>query len=69
MVKTLTLNELAKIMRENGLSTSNERLAAEIEDKMYPFATCRRFKSGGRRMFRIYENELRAWLSEHDTAC
>lgn len=69
MVKTLTLNGLAKIMRENGLSTSNERLAAEIEDNMYPFATCRRLSPGGRRVFRIYENELRAWLSEHDTAC
>ena len=66
-IETMTLCELAVRMRQLGVPTSNERLAAGIEAGVYPFAICIRTPEGKHRIFEIYTKLFDKWVAERAT--
>ena len=66
-IETLTLNELAALMREMGLSVSNEALSAGIEQGLYPFAICVRMPGSNQRRFEIYKKLFVRWAADRST--
>lgn len=66
-IETMTLCELAVRMRQLGVPTSNERLAAGIEAGLYPFAICIRTPEGKHRIFEIYTKLFDQWVAERAT--
>ena len=66
-IETMTLCELAVRMRQLGVPTSNERLAAGIEAGLYPFAICIRTPEGKHRIFEIYTKLFYRWVAERAT--
>lgn len=64
-IETMTLNELAKSMRNLGLTVNNEALACAIESGLYPFAICYRSKeANSHRHFEIYRKLFNKWVAE-----
>ena len=66
-IETMTPCELAVRMRQLGLPTSNDRLAAGIEAGVYPFAICIRIPESKHRIFEIYTKLFDKWVAERAT--
>ncbi len=61
-VPTLTLHEAVIKLREAGIQTSEKKMGAGLEQKVYPFGVC--IIIDGNRNFEIYEKLLTAYLAE-----
>lgn len=59
----LTVFECVEMMRQNGISTSSQRLADEIEAGIVPFGKVLRKGRTGRRTFTIYRVDFLDWLN------
>ena len=66
-IETMTLCELAVRMRQLGVPTSNERLAAGIEAGLYPFAICIRTSDEKPATSEIYTKLFYQWVAERAT--
>lgn len=59
---TMTCREAYYAMREAGIRSSPERIAAGIESGYYPFGTVVNVGETGRRTIEIYSVDFYAWL-------
>ena len=64
MVKTMTIDEAAKYLRENGFKISKETLSDGIQAEKLPFGVC--IETGRSRVFMIFKRLVDKWLEERE---
>ena len=64
MVKTMTIDETAKYLRENGVKISKETLADGIQPEKLPFGVC--IETGRGRVLMIFMRLVDRWLEERE---
>lgn len=64
MIKTLTLHQASKYLRDRGLSLCSDTLADGLEQGVYPFGVC--IRTGRSRVFQIFKRKLDLWIEEVD---
>lgn len=64
VVKTMTLEEAAKYLRENGVKISKETLSDGIQAEKLPFGVC--IETGRSRVFMIFKRLVDKWLEERE---
>ena len=64
MVKTMTIEEAAKYLRENGVKISKETLSDGIQAEKLPFGVC--IETGRSRVFMIFKRLVDRWLEERE---
>lgn len=64
MIKTFTLNEASKYLRDRGLKMWPGTLADGLEQGVYPFGVC--IRTGRSRVFQIFKRKLDLWIEEVD---
>lgn len=62
MVKTMTIEEAAKYLRENGVKISKDTLSEGIQTEKLPFGLC--VDTGRSRVFMIFKRLVDKWLEE-----
>lgn len=61
---TMTLQECAAAMRQNGIRCSPMRIGEAIESGNYPFGRLVYIGGSGRRTFEIFRVDFYKWLNE-----
>lgn len=64
VVKTMTIDEAAKYLRENGVKISKETLSDGIQAEKLPFGVC--IETGRSRVFMIFKRLVDKWLEERE---
>lgn len=62
--KTMTIDEAAKYLRENGVKISKETLSDGIQAEKLPFGVC--IETGRSRVFMIFKRLVDKWLEERE---
>lgn len=62
-VPTLTTAETAQLFRTAGMATTAQKIAAGIEQQVYPFGVCIKSDKGARK-FEIYAKQVREYIKE-----
>lgn len=63
MIKILTTAETCRILGENGMKISPQRLGLGLEQRVYPFGVAIR-GTGGKMIYEIYSTLLMKWIAE-----
>ena len=61
-VPVMTIRELRQAFQMLGIKISHETLAFEIEQGIYPFATCFRINGSKKRKFVISRKKFKEWV-------
>jgi len=61
-IRTMTINQTLKRLRELGIKTTSSKLGDCIEQGRYPFGIC--IKGKQKRWFEIYEADFEKWVQD-----
>ena len=63
-IETMTINEVVRALRNLGVRTSPDKIAAGIQQGVYPYGVCISMP-GKRRYFEIYKSQFDEWVDAH----